>query len=339
VEEQKPDERTMIVPPGQKFTVSAEDPSLITQTGAENFGFVMNVSRLVGATSFSMAAGHELRRANIEEIETIRKTLQPYTIFPAFTPWEFRSDGGRLERLPEIDWHYHVISFQGHNQTLVEVEKACMLAPLEIKIGFTVFRSFGPVPLNGTQHGLIVHAGRLFQMMDRAFWKLALLDVSAADVESIRVIHSHLLQHDARLVDVNRLIQQLQELDAVPYYSPLRFLGYFAVLEALLTHPPKPTDPYDSITRQIKKKMTLLNNRCTPQIDYSAFGDTDTEKVWSTMYTYRSALAHGGQPTFDGDLRKLGSHENALKLVKHAVKAVIRQALVEPQLLLDLKDC
>jgi hypothetical protein len=116
-------------------------------------------------------------------------------------------------------------------------------------------------------------------------------------------------------------------------------LGHFAVLEALLTHPPKPTDPYDSITRQVKKKLALLDRRSQPGIDYSSFAEANRETVWAKMYAYRSTLAHGGAPTFDGDLQVLESHDNALKLVKQTAKMVIRQALIEPQLLADLRDC
>jgi hypothetical protein len=57
------------------------------------------------------------------------------------------------------------------------------------------------------------------------------------------------------------------------------------------------------------------------------------------MYAYRSTLAHGGAPSFDGDLQVLGSNDNALKLVKQTAKALIRQALIEPQLLADLRGC
>jgi hypothetical protein len=321
----------MLLPPGMRAAISAEERRG-AQEPEENYAFVMNVSRLVGATSFTLASGHELRRASSEEIAVIKATVQPYMVFSVM-PWEERvGAGGSSEPLPEADWRYHVISFQGNNQTLVEIEEACNLAPLEIKIGFVILRSPG-------QHGLIMHAGRLFQMLDRALWTIVFFDVCASDVEAIRSIHCQLLQHDARLVDVRRLVRHLQDLGAVPSYSPLQFLGYFAVLEALLTHLPKPTDPYDSITRQIKRKVALLDHRCQPHIDYGAFGGANVETIWSRMYEYRSGLAHGGAPTFDHELQVLGSHDKALQLVKQTVKSVIRQALIEPQLVADLKDC
>jgi hypothetical protein len=140
-------------------------------------------------------------------------------------------------------------------------------------------------------------------------------------------------------VDVQLLALQLGQLKGLPHKSELRFLGYFAVLESLLTHTPKPSDPYDSITRQVKKKLALLDHRFPHSIDYAPFGGTSADVVWSKMYAYRSLVAHGGIPSFDGELQVLASHDAALTLIKETVKAVIRQALSEPQLVLDLRAC
>jgi len=110
-------------------------------------------------------------------------------------------------------------------------------------------------------------------------------------------------------------------------------------LEALLTHAPVPTDPYDSITRQIKKKLTLLNHLLLYPIDYSDFGAAALEKIWAKMYDYRSTVAHGGKPNFANEHKLLKSHQCALNLVQETAKAVITQALREPQLILDLREC
>ena len=160
-----------------------------------------------------------------------------------------------------------------------------------------------------------------------------------ADLAAVSAIHTGLLQNDERLIDVERLARQVGDLKALPHESPLRFLGYFAILESLLTHLPKPTDPNDSIMRQVKKKIALLQNRWPERLDYSAFGNATGDTVWSKMYAYRSLLAHGGAPTFTGELTLLSNHERALGLVKSTVKAIIRQALVEPQLVIDLREC
>ena len=315
------------------MAISAEGAQA-AELPASHYAFVMNVSRLVGANSFTLAPGHELRRASTGEISAIKEVLQNQMHAPGMVPWEQRTVvGGPLESMPEAEWRYFVISFQESNNILLEIEDAFSLAPLELKIGFTVLNNIG-------SFGLIYDPGRLFHLLERAQWgHVDFLDVTASDVEQIVQIHAQLQQHDHRLVDVKRLAKQLQGLETLPPASPLRFLGYFAVLEALLTHPPKPTDPYDSITRQIKKKVSLLDHRWQPPIEYGPFPGADAETIWTKMYAYRSSLAHGGAPTFDGELQLLESHDNALKLVKQTAKAIIRQALIEPQLLADLRDC
>jgi hypothetical protein len=50
------------------------------------------------------------------------------------------------------------------------------------------------------------------------------------------------------------------------------------------------------------------------------------------MYSYRSAIAHGDIPDFSKDLQLFKNRDEASRLVKQAAKAVIRQALIEPQL-------
>jgi hypothetical protein len=141
------------------------------------------------------------------------------------------------------------------------------------------------------------------------------------------------------LLSLERLTRQLMDLDALPSASPLLFLGYFAILESVLTHQPKKTDTIDSITRQVKHKVILLDNRWQPRIDYSAFSTEKPEKIWSAMYAYRSCLAHGGEPDFRKDLCVLRDHSMALKLLKQTVRNTIRYALAEPQLIFDLRDC
>ena len=56
--------------PGQVSQVS-EDPS------ANNYSFILNISRLVDADSFTLAPGHELRRANATETAAIKEHPSP----------------------------------------------------------------------------------------------------------------------------------------------------------------------------------------------------------------------------------------------------------------------
>jgi hypothetical protein len=164
------------------------------------------------------------------------------------------------------------------------------------------------------------------------------VDISISDIENIKDLFNRLESHDHETLDLNEVIKELQQLKKLPFCSPLRFLGYFSVLEALLIHSPDPKDPVDSITRQVKAKIRLLDNRWENKLDYTPFGSAKPDTVWGKMYSYRSSIAHGNKQKTKEILEKM-THEKALTLVKQAVKSVIRQSLIEPALIRDLKQC
>ncbi len=306
-----------------------------------NFSFVLNISRLVDRATFTVAPGHELRRATKEEVAAIKDVLTNYTVQPFFFPWqggEHVKEGDHVSRsyLSEDQWRYFVVAFEGSNSTIDEIEKALCIAPFELKIGFTLLNEVHP----SLGPALIYQPARLFsQAHGVELEKLPFLDLTSAEVENIGMLFDQIRSCDENLINLTRTTEQMLDLDALPYDSQLLFLGYFAILESLLTHQPRETDTIDSITRQVKQKVMLLDNRWQPRIDYSPLQGSKAEKIWSTMYAYRSCLAHGAEPDFKKDLRPLGDHDRALKLLKQTVKGVLRQGLIEPQLISDLRNC
>jgi len=305
------------------------------------FAFVMNVSRLVGSETYTLAPNHQLRRARPSEIAFIKENIRkhappPHNDFQGLWEQRLPLQGGQPELLPVTEQRYFVIAFTGTNQTLVDLEHAFDLSPLELEVGFTAVGFAGK-----RNHGVILFPGRLFHTLENVLFDNSFfVDVTAADIKEIRTIYAQLQRHDQSLLNVERLTLQLGELKTLPRHSPLRFLGYFAILESLITHNPQPADPYDSITRQVKKKLALLNSRFVHPIDYAPFGKTTAmDKIWATMYDYRSCVAHGGVPDFTKSLKILGNHGAALALITGTVKAVMRRALTEPKLLLDLREC
>ena len=307
----------------------------------ESYAFVANIAGLPPGGPHILAPGHELRRASSEEIAVIRETALPLLPGPRAIYqhlWERRwpPERGLVEVLPEAEWRYFVIAFTGSNVTVSDLEAAFDLTPLELEVVLT----FLLTDLGGGRRGIVWHGSRLFQVLQPAPFDMGFFrEVLPGDLEAVRDIYSRLHAHDRGVIDVRRLAAQLGDLKTLPHQSPLCFLGYFAILESLLTHRPKPTDPYESMTRQVKKKMALLDGRWSPRLDYRAFGDTKPETLWAKMYTYRSILAHGGTPSFTGELAVLRSHDDAVRLIREATKAVIRHALREPQLIVDLREC
>jgi hypothetical protein len=330
------------IQPGAILTITA-DAQPAAKEPTEAFAFVMNVSRLEGADRFAVAPGHILRRPTADEVAVIKETLgiEKGGLFGLrYSPWEHdQLEDGTLPPLPEAEWRYFVIGFQGTNETILDLEYAFCLSDAELRIGF-VAGGWPPGPVVGYP-ARIYHLGRLFQYLHQPFLnRMPLFAVGQGDVEQISSLVSKIRTHNPDLVNVQRIVSQLLELEELRTGSQSRFLAYFGILESLLTHKPDPKDPYDSITRQVKNKLTLLDHRWSPRIDYSPFIGLKAEKVWVKMYAYRSYLAHGDVPNFQtAELRPLISPDNAMSLLKSTVKSVARLALSEPQLLANLKDC
>jgi hypothetical protein len=183
---------------------------------------------------------------------------------------------------------------------------------------------------------------RVFQVLEQASSEQEgfLQDLTEGDLTELATTYQRFEDHDKSIIDVGSYLEQLDQLRHLPFKSPMRFLGAFALLESLLTHAPNQTDPYDSITRQVKKKLALLDHRWEPSLSYEPFGQSSAETVWGKMYAYRSNLAHGTHPPFASNLAGvLVSHEAAMRLLQHTVKTALRHVLVEPLLMADLRDC
>jgi hypothetical protein len=298
----------------------------------DNFVVMMNVSEIVGDQELQIIPDHVLRQADTEEMRCIKLILDQFYSGPLRSipnPWESRRvAGGAIEWLPKEEWKYFVIAFQGGNQKMINLEYAFVLSPWEIKIGFTVIQRSA------------YHAGRIFETLNsNAYTVPEMMAITQNQMQEVASIYTRIQQFTHNSFDLKSTASQIQDLDALPTSSDIKFLGYFAILESLLAHEPRGTDPYESITRQIKQKVALLDNRWSARIDFSIFGQGSPEKIWGKMYDYRSALAHGSKPDFGRNLKILKDRRSALALIRFVVKAVARHALFEPQLIADLKNC
>lgn len=299
----------------------------------ENFVFVMNVAS-IPRDHYEIFPGWILRRATSYEKQLISKTLNKPGV-PGFSTilWETTTPGRtQTTALPESEWRYHVLTLPPSSD-ISDLQAASDLAEVEVEFGFFF------VFMENDSYSVASLPARVYHVLDQGrFDETFFVSMREDDFKEIQAIHA-LLQTATDVVNVRQLVRQLSALKALPHGSPLRFLGYFAVLESLLTHPPLPSDPYSSITRQVKKKIELLNNRWNRPINYEPFGGAAPEKVWGKMYDYRSALAHGGTPDFSKDLKMLVDAKVALRLLRSTVKSVLRQALIEPILIRDLREC
>lgn len=306
------------------------------------YAFVLNVKELVHESLVEVAPGYTLRRAQDAEIAYIKEFITEHSARSLSTSiWETRPvASGKLPKLPKKLWRYFVIEFDTDDPDLDLLEAALAVATTSLEIAFAKIR----VDVNGvTRPACLYRTPRLFQSISALDLAGAerddqMLSVGKAEGDEIRQIFTRMAEHDHTILGLTRVVELLLELKDLPRFSPLQVLGYFAILESVLTHQPNPEDRYESITRQITQKLALLNRRWSSQLDYTPFAGAAHEKIWSKMYAYRSAIAHGRKPDFKSQLGLLKDANSANLLIRDAVKKAIRQAFVEPQLMADLHN-
>jgi hypothetical protein len=306
--------------------------------------FVANCLRVETKLPCELIPYHFLRRASDAEVAAIQTFLARYTDFPYRVVYEEKWVPEDPEKpkgqqytvsLDRQEWRYFVIEppQEGHAIEGVgrvvdyyqhDLEKAARLCAVELRCGVTLHpEGFGHMStLGGT-------------VLPR--WRHVIVEpdvLGDRDVEEIRIVFRLLQVLDQSFADIRRAIDMFYRLREIKE-SEMYILGLFAVIECLLTHDPKGS--YDSLGHQIRSKIPLLDKRMKRPIDYTAFGDTRVDQLWRRLYEYRSTVAHGGQPDFGGSLQVLKSRDIVSDFLDTVVKALIRHALDEPELVLDLR--
>lgn len=145
--------------------------------------------------------------------------------------------------------------------------------------------------------------------------------------------------------EIRKIGDVFQTLDRLEDENSLKVLGYFAVLEGLLTHNPEKNDSVDSIQRQLTRNINCMNNRLKDigrDVDFSNFGETKLKKIIASLYSYRSAIAHGGDESQSRRTLENIAHTKSdyfwiHDFVRNLTKRMLFSALREPQLVMDLK--
>ena len=196
-----------------------------------SFAFVLNVASLE-VENLTLAPGQVLRRAQADEIDVIKSTIDRFNgglhSFVGFTPWEGKlpfTAGKRIETLPESEWRYFIIAIDGGHQSLTDIQQASELAPTELEFGFVVLLTFP-----GSPGGFVFHPGRLYQALEdcnQAAYGLnlqSLVHVTERMAKDIADLCAKLRCADRRLIDVKALAARIGDLKLLPSRSPLLFL-------------------------------------------------------------------------------------------------------------------
>ena len=322
------------------------------QESGECFYFVMNPLIVEAACPFEIIPGHYLQKPNGAQLQMIMPRLDGFCTAPHWprsmhlgynADWVPYGNGGRLERIAALsDWRYWIIKYvaapphqRGPDSEIGLLQASANLIADDLDIGFGFLHvppPYGPC--------FMVRDNAPFTYLTQHAIKNEPLTLTRSQLDQISSTFQSIKEAKARYPATFRLVQQFGSLKTLPRQSEMQVLGCFSVLEGLFTHAPK-MDEADSITHQIKTKMRLLSKRFDRQLDCeSNFKKSATsDKIWSSLYSYRSKIVHGGSVDFknDSNLRILGNEGAVLTFLKEAAKLSLLLALKEPEFIADLQ--
>lgn len=212
--------------------------------------------------------------------------------------------------------------------------------------------------------------GAAFQLIDPEIEWAAVLYDGARNVDPSKAFHYFQTNHSAYYTDLNegnlrdvqeikarletlhleqaskpaeasvlRIVDNFRASRAYIRIGPMALMSHFTILEGLLTH--NPTGVEDSLRHQLSTKIPLLFRRLNNPPDHSInFAGMELGSLWKKLYDVRSAIAHGSGVDFkSGKLAQLKDFEFVHSYVYASMKALLRFALREPQLIYDLRSC
>ena len=199
------------------FSLDDYSTAIIYQTGSRsilevetNFAFVLNVSNVQHeppGTGLELVPGLQLRKATGAEIAAIKDVLEKQAGNGTYTPWQnskVQEADNKWSHavLPEDQWRYFVVGFEGSNSPIAALEQLLSIAPVEFKLGFTLLRSAFAGQKAKTPT-LIFDAGRLFSQVNRILQEdLPFVEITPTIASEILTMHQTLQTCDRHLVNV-----------------------------------------------------------------------------------------------------------------------------------------
>lgn len=308
----------------------------------EHFCFIADVINFKGKLPLEVIPGHWFRKANTEETQRIKRELDArgmmsYRYEQKYVPAEKKNSWQSIQ-LPSEDWRYYVISFNGSNDKIGDIEYSANLLEHDISIGFTFISHEG---IDG--YGVIYNPYIISTFfIDQGIRLQQEIPLESNELLEINTNYNTIVNLDKlRHPNIFRAISDFHQTKMITNRSILKVLSYFSIIECLLTHVPRPIDTIDSLTRQVSTKMSLLSKLFQRKLDYTLhFPQLPTpEKVWKKLYSYRSTVAHGGDTDFNGVFADLLSRDNIQEFLKESLKLLLLYTLKEPDFVADLQQC
>jgi hypothetical protein len=331
------------------------------------FFFIGNIIDTDLELPLKVTDGFFLKKANNLQIDLIRKRIKGYLSYDHYFemhPYEseillMKNGGARVtSQKDKSKWGYWILeselSIEDYKlkevffrEKEITIDNAFLLSNSEIKILMVFSNYFDNIPATITSEVKLQEKLFLYELRSSIFFNETEIynfpiKLCQTDINNI----SNLIRQIERIngiegyVRIKKALNDLSNIFDISQKSPFRIIGLFSILESLLTIP---NDNDRSINKQLQSKLYLLNNRFEEKVDFRHYfkvsPDIHFEKVIEKLYSYRSDIAHGNKIDFEKKLKELNNHIQVEKFLLELVKKCLKQALIEPLLINDLRNC
>ena len=303
------------------------------------FSFLLNRLRYDGQLPFQVSTGVSFNRATKEQSLQIIQIISEGQLKPFGEIWYYtakprpagETGSYTFEHIPVDEVEFWVLNFDSPSR-IQRMDIPFRLIEPEVETGALIYkggRNFDPpAAFHFFQANIHPVYGDLTEAALREVGELEkLIEAAKADSQS------------ASKASILGILQNFSSSRAYIRIGHMALLSHFTIVEGLLTHSPK-TDAGDSLNHQISTKIPLLFRRMEDGVNHVPFfGEIEISKLWKDLDGVRSAFAHGDHADFKGKFSKLKEFALVERYVYLSMKALLRLALREPQLIYDLRAC
>ncbi len=249
-------------------------------------------------------------------------------------------------------WKYYVIEFDTKDHNLLsnqengrlnKLEKACLLSESELCWAVSSTKAGKHLHITWCNPSRL-HA---FKANREYIIRRDIPVINDGHFDEVRMIYEMIEQLDSNYAFLNKAINLYSNILKLPAHSEFSAVGFFTVLELLVTH--RPSNKNGSISHQIRNKLPLMSKRFKRPVKYeSFFTEQDHRRLWNILYNYRSTIAHGEKPDFSkqgskqgdsGGFKELNDQRNIFSFLKLFTRRALLHSLSEPELISDLRRC
>jgi hypothetical protein len=334
--------------------------TLPTEELQRSVAFLLNLFDPMFVLPFEIIPGFILRRPTenercfISEMSMNSRVAGESLAGPYQYRLTFNKGFGMSQERDPSKWRYYVIEFpsiedrplvtSSRSRKMPTFELAALISDAKFQWAVTGWADCNPAHGMAKSYSpefLHVYQSYLHQRLMRYRTVPAL---NQSDCEDVRRVYERLSALGDAHSFILRACKLYRDSHHMSVHSPFRVLALFTATEFLVTHKPNPSETGDSLTRQIRTKLPLLNRRFDePYGPEATFPDVGA-KGWELLYAYRSAIAHGMHADFKlpqkkGGFAELQNAQSVFFFMDEFVRRLMRHALHEPDLCCDLKQC